>query len=94
MEPRGLQRWQPAANRPGPDSAKTSMVRRGLRFESGRGLCKSAARRRFSVQTELLHWLLLHPWIVRGVRVHGRAAVIDGFRAQFVVPGFVAVDLA
>src|SRR5262249_46451211 len=26
----------------------------GLRFESGRGLCKSAARRRFSVQTDLL----------------------------------------
>ena len=29
-----------------------------------------------------------------GVGVHGRAALIDGFRAQFVVPGFVAVDLA
>src|SRR4051812_22070558 len=37
---------------------------------------------------------LLHPWIVRRVGVHGRAAVSDGFRAQFVVPGFVAVDLA
>ncbi len=37
---------------------------------------------------------LLHPWIVRRVGVHGRAAVIDRFRAQFVVPGFVAVDLA
>ena len=24
----------------------------------------------------------------------GRATVIDGFRAQFVVPGLVAVDLA
>ena len=36
----------------------------------------------------------LHPWIVRGVGVHGRAAVIDGFGSQFVVPGFVAVDLA
>ena len=39
-------------------------------------------------------WSLLHPWIVRRVGVHGRAAVIDGFGAQFVVPGFVAVDLA
>jgi hypothetical protein len=37
---------------------------------------------------------LLHPWIVRGIGVHGRATVIDGFGAQFVVPGFVAVDLA
>ena len=39
-------------------------------------------------------WSLLHPWIVRRVGVHGRATVIDGFGAQFVVPGFVAVDLA
>ena len=39
-------------------------------------------------------WSLLHPWIVRRVGVHGRAAVIDRFGAQFVVPGFVAVDLA
>jgi hypothetical protein len=39
-------------------------------------------------------WSLLHPWIVRRVGVHGRAAVIDRFEAQFVVPGFVAVDLA
>jgi hypothetical protein len=31
---------------------------------------------------------------MRGVGVHGRAAVIDRFGAQFVVPGFVAVDLA
>ena len=37
---------------------------------------------------------LLHPGIVRRVGVHGRATVIDGFGAQFVVPGFVAVDLA
>src|SRR5919109_1459051 len=37
---------------------------------------------------------LLHPWIVRWVGVRGRAAVIDGLRAQFVVPWFVAVDLA
>ena len=36
----------------------------------------------------------LHPWIVRRVGVHGRAAVIDRFGAQFVVPEFVAVDLA
>ena len=40
------------------------------------------------------HPSLLHPWIVRRVGVHGRATVIDGFGAQFVVPGFVAVDLA
>jgi hypothetical protein len=37
---------------------------------------------------------LLHPWIVRRVGVHGRAAAIDSFGPQFVVPGFVAVDLA
>ena len=37
---------------------------------------------------------LLHPWILRRVGVHGRATVIDGFGAQFVVPGLVAVDLA
>jgi hypothetical protein len=30
------------------------IVRRGLRFESGRGLCKSAAYRRFFVQIDLL----------------------------------------
>jgi hypothetical protein len=29
------------------------MVRRGRRFESARGLCKSAARRRFYVQVDL-----------------------------------------
>src|SRR5215210_2051196 len=34
------------------------------------------------------------PWIVRRVGVHGRATVIAGFGAQFVVPGFVAVGLA
>src|SRR5262245_55345265 len=34
-------------------------------------------------------WSLLHPWIVRRVGVHARAAVIDRFGAQFVVPGFV-----
>jgi hypothetical protein len=39
-------------------------------------------------------WSLQHPWIVRRVGVHGRAAVIDGVGAQLVVPGFVAVDLA
>src|SRR5215204_3035989 len=37
---------------------------------------------------------LLHPRIVRRVGVPGRATVSDGFGAQFVVPGFVAVDLA
>src|SRR3954451_7526102 len=36
----------------------------------------------------------LHPWIVCRVGVHGRAAVGDGVGAQFVVPGFVAVDPA
>ncbi len=36
----------------------------------------------------------MHPWILGGVGIHGWAAVIDGFGAQFVVPGFVAVDLA
>ena len=30
---------------------------------------------------------LLHPWIVRRVGVHGRATVIAGFGAEFVVPG-------
>ena len=40
------------------------------------------------------YWSLLRPWVVRRVGVHGRAAVIDGFGAKFVVPGFVAVDLA
>src|SRR3954454_15135113 len=39
-------------------------------------------------------WSPLHPWILRGVGVHGRATAIDGFGAQLVVPGFVAVDLA
>ena len=36
----------------------------------------------------------LHPRIVRRVGVHARATMIDGFGAQFVVPGLVAVDLA
>src|SRR3954471_1965148 len=39
-------------------------------------------------------WSLLHPWVVRGVGVHGWTTAINGFGAQFVVPGFVAVDLA
>jgi hypothetical protein len=39
-------------------------------------------------------WSLLHPWIVRGVGIHRRTATAGGFGAQFVVPGFVAVDLA
>src|SRR5438552_7689300 len=38
--------------------------------------------------------LRLHPGIARGIGVHARATVIDGSGAQFVVPGFVAVDLA
>src|SRR4051794_23471908 len=37
---------------------------------------------------------VLHPWIVRRVGVHGRATLIAGFGAQFVVPGFVSIDLA
>ena len=37
---------------------------------------------------------VLHPRIVRRVGVHGRATVIDGVGAQFVMPGFVAGDLA
>ena len=37
---------------------------------------------------------LLHPRIVRGVGIHGRATTIDRLGAQFVVPGLVAVDLA
>ena len=39
-------------------------------------------------------WSLLHPWILRGVVVHARATAIDGYGAQFVMPGLVAVDLA
>jgi hypothetical protein len=39
-------------------------------------------------------WSLSHPGVVGGIGVHGRAAVIDGFGAQLVVPAFVAVDLA
>ena len=34
-----------------------------------------------------------HPRIVRGVGVHGGAAVIGGLGAQFVMPGLVAVGL-
>src|SRR5262245_6754310 len=37
---------------------------------------------------------MLHPRIVGGVGVHGRTTVIAGFGAQFVMPGFVPVDLA
>src|SRR4051812_9388015 len=37
---------------------------------------------------------LLHPWIMRWVGVHARAAVTDGLRAQLEVPRLVAVDLA
>jgi hypothetical protein len=42
------------------------MVRRGLRFESGRGLCKSAAQRRFFVQESLLvveRAVAMEPWM-------------------------------
>src|SRR5262245_57748303 len=39
-------------------------------------------------------WSLLRPWIVRRVGVHGRANVSAGLGAEFVVPRFVAVDLA
>ena len=52
----------------------------------------SAVYLRDSTLTLLL--VMLHPWIVRRVGVHGRAAVTDGFGAQFEVPGLVAVDLA
>jgi hypothetical protein len=40
--------WQPTA------TVSQRMVRGGRRFESVRGLCKSGARRRFSVQLDLL----------------------------------------
>ena len=36
----------------------------------------------------------MHPWIVPRVGIHGRAAVLDGFGPQFVVPGLVSVDPA
>jgi hypothetical protein len=39
-------------------------------------------------------WSLPHSWIVRRVGIHRRATVIDGFGAEFVIHGFVAVDLA
>ena len=45
-------------------------------------------------ELESFGWSLLHPWIVPGVGIHGRATAIDGFGAQFVVPGFVPVDPA
>jgi hypothetical protein len=37
---------------------------------------------------------LLHPRILRGVGIHGRATTIDRPGTQFVVPRLVAVDLA
>jgi hypothetical protein len=61
------------------------------------GCCDVAAQLSVIALTPVLCracWSLLHPWIVRRVGVYGRAAVINGFGAQFVVPGFVAVDLA
>jgi hypothetical protein len=39
-------------------------------------------------------WSPLHPWIVSKVGVYGRAAVINGFRAQAVVARLAALDLA
>ena len=38
--------------------------------------------------------LMPHPRIVRRVGVHGGAAVMDALRAQLVVPGLIALDLA
>src|SRR5262245_1828177 len=43
---------------------------------------------------ESFGWSLAHPWIVPRVGIHRRATVIDGFAAQFVVPGLVPVDPA
>jgi hypothetical protein len=40
------------------------------------------------------HRSVMQPRVLGGVGVPGRAAVIDRFVTQFVVPGFVVVDLA
>jgi hypothetical protein len=53
----------------------------------------SALERRLSHVGQCLG-MTAHPWIVRRVGVHGRATAIDGLGAQFVMPRFVAVDLA
>jgi len=57
MELRGCNRQQSAANRGTKQTARTNQIPLppGLRFESGRGLCKNAARRRFLVQVDLLN---------------------------------------
>src|SRR4051812_427847 len=46
-------------------------------------------RRRYAPRSSTVH-----PRIVRGVGVPARAAVVDGGRAQLVVPPLVVVDLA
>jgi hypothetical protein len=88
------------------------MVRRGSTVRVRQRALKSAARRRFLVQIDLLRvdravgmepfmelWRprgRLQPWPAAQWRARsaGRAAVIDDFGAQFLVPGFVAVDPA
>jgi hypothetical protein len=77
---RSLDRWRPWQGRPAAVVFYSCFLPRVV-IALTPGLCRAC-------------WSLLHPWIVRRVGVHGRAAVIDGFGAQFVVPGFVAVDLA
>src|SRR5215208_3858043 len=79
---------------------RRSMVRRGLRFESGRGLRKRPAIAGFALGSAcrvcLAGWngsRYVHPWILRGVGVCGSATAIDRFGLQFVMPGLVAVDL-
>jgi hypothetical protein len=70
-------------------------------------MARAASDRSVLVMVSLLHvvialtpvrcragWSSLHPWIVRSVEVLGRATVVDGCGTQFVVPGFVVVDLA
>ena len=61
-------------------------------LEAAQALVDSTDRGSDCVDTALCRacWSLLHPWIMLRVGVYGRAAVIDGFRAQFVV----ALDLA
>jgi hypothetical protein len=69
MEPSGRNQWQPVADEVTAKTAQTAenrcrglrpvaaeapWVRRGRRFESVRGLCKSAACRRFFVRIDLL----------------------------------------
>ena len=58
------------------------MVRRGRRFESVRGLCKSAARRRFLVQNDLVgveRAVGMEPWMEpSGSRRTARSAFAPG----------------